>query len=215
MRRTSNIGLCSIAALLVVSNLAIAEKKVNRLGPVDHPAPGTTIVRFGEVAPGVYRGSKPHTDVDFHFLRSKHVRYDLDIRFLPFLAASEAREARQDGIIFLTSPMNGSPVQPSEQHVNRILLTLHEKRHLGIYFHCDLGRDRTSLIAALYEMYFLGRSKEIAWREMKEYGFKDSWTLRGLRDYFEKHPQPSQELLSAIRAESGVTHKDNALLPRR
>ncbi len=83
MTHTSNIGLCSIAALLVASNLAIADKNVSRLGPADHPTPGTTIVRFGEVAPGVYRGSKPHTDADFRFLQSKHIRYDLDIRFLP------------------------------------------------------------------------------------------------------------------------------------
>jgi len=204
-----------MGALLVASSLAIAEKNVRRPGPADHPAPGTTIVRFGEVAPGVYRGSKPHTEADFRLLRSKHIRYDLDIRFLPFLAGSEAQKAMQYGLTFLTSPMNGSPVPPSEQHVNHILLTLHEKRHLGIYFHCDLGRDRTSLIAALYEMYFVGRSKEAAWREMKEYGFKDSWTLRGLKDYFEKHPQPSPELLAAIRTESRVTHKENALRPRR
>src|SRR5690349_11700830 len=78
MTYTSNIGLCSITAFLVATNLAIAGQDLSRLGPADHPPPGTTIVRFGEVAPGIYRGSNPHTDADFRFLRSKHIRYDLD-----------------------------------------------------------------------------------------------------------------------------------------
>jgi hypothetical protein len=197
----SKAGFCALMLLVVSRDAAVAQRTATRLRPTDHPAPGTTIIRFGEVAPGVYRGSKPRTDADFRFLRSKHIRYDLDIRFLPWLAAPEAKKARQYGIAFLTSPMNGSPVPPSEHHVDRILLILHNRHYRGIYFHCDLGRDRTSLIAAIYEMYFLGRSKEAAWRQMKEYGFKDSWTLRGLKEYFNKHPAPSPELLAAVRAE--------------
>jgi protein-tyrosine phosphatase len=165
-----------------------------------HPAPGTAIIRFGQVDTGVYRGSKPENDADFRFLKSKHVRYILDARFLPFLAAPEARRARKYGMTFISSPMNGSPVAPSEQHVNRILLILRNKRYWPIYFHCDLGRDRTSLIAALYKMYFLHVSKQAAWEDMKYYGFKDSWTLRGLKEYFEKHSTPSPSLVAAARA---------------
>jgi rhodanese-related sulfurtransferase len=149
---------------------------------------------------GVYRGSKPHTDADFQFLRSKHIHAILDIRFLPLFAAPEARKARQYGMIFLTSPMNGSPIPPSEDHFNRILLMLRDKRYRPIYFHCDLGRDRTSLIAALYEMYFLNRSRAAAWRDMKHYGFKESWNLRGLKIYFDKHPKPSPQLMEAARS---------------
>jgi hypothetical protein len=38
-------------------------------------------------------------------------------------------------------------------------------------------------------MYYKGKSKEEAYKEMKYYGFKDDWTLRGLKSYFEKHSQ--------------------------
>jgi hypothetical protein len=38
-------------------------------------------------------------------------------------------------------------------------------------------------------MYYKGKSKEDAFKEMKYYGFKDDWTLAGLKDYFEKHSQ--------------------------
>ena len=188
-------------ALLLSSGVAwvLSAPGVARPGnPVlAHPAPGTTLIRFGQVDTGVYRGSKPKTDTDFRFLQSKHIRYILDARFLPFLAAPEGKKARQYGMVFLTSPISGSPLPPSQKHVERILLILHDKRYHPIYFHCDLGRDRTSLLAALYRMYFLGESQQAAWREMKYYGFKDSWTLRGLKTYFFKHPQPSPGLLAA------------------
>jgi hypothetical protein len=45
------------------------------------------------------------------------------------------------------------------------------------------------MIAALYKMYFLGMSQQ-DWQEMKHFGFNDSWTLSGLRRYFETHPNP-------------------------
>jgi hypothetical protein len=34
-------------------------------------------------------------------------------------------------------------------------------------------------------MYFLGISQQDAWQEMKHFGFNDSWTLSGLKRYFE------------------------------
>jgi hypothetical protein len=85
--------------------------------------------------------------------------------------------------------MNASPVAPSTQHVNRILGILHDPCYQPIYFHCDIGRDRTSLIATLYQVYFDGLPPEQARRAMKEFGFKDSWTLRGLKEYLIKHPK--------------------------
>jgi hypothetical protein len=38
-------------------------------------------------------------------------------------------------------------------------------------------------------MYYKGKSKDDAWREMKYYGFKDDWTLAGLKKYFENHSE--------------------------
>jgi hypothetical protein len=107
----------------------------------------------------VYGGSTPKTDADFRFLQSKHIRYIWEINFLPFLTGPEVRKARTYGMVFLSVPVNASPVAPSEKHVNRILLTLRDRRYQPIYFHCDIGRDRTSLIGALYKMYFLGMSR--------------------------------------------------------
>jgi protein-tyrosine phosphatase len=159
-----------------------------------HPAPGTTITHFAQLDDGVYKGSAPKNDADYRFLQSKNIRYTLDLQLFPFLHIREKEKAAKYNITFLSARINASPLAPSEKHVTRILAILRDQRYRPIYFHCDLGRDRTSLIAALYRMYFLGASPQDAWQQMKSDGFKDSWTLRGLRKYLEKHPKPSPSL---------------------
>jgi protein-tyrosine phosphatase len=170
----------SIFSLLSVATLLAEDAR-------KHPAPGTSIIRFGRVDAGVYKGSKPKTDADFRFLQSLHIQYIVNLEFLPFLSETEEKKAAKYGIKFIDRTINGSPVAPSEKHVDLILSTLRDKRYHPVYFHCALGRDRTSLITALYQNYYLGVSRENAWRGMLASGFKDSWSLRGLKVYFEKH----------------------------
>jgi hypothetical protein len=170
----------SIFALLPLATLLAADTRT-------HPAPGTSIIHFGQVDAGVYKGSKPKTDADFRYLQSLHVQYMVNLQFLPFLSEAEEKKGRKYGIKFIDRTINASPVAPSEKHIDVILATLRDKRYHPVYFHCSLGRDRTSLITALYQNYYLGVSRENAWRGMLASGFKNSWALRGLKVYFEKH----------------------------
>ena len=154
-----------------------------------HPSPGTALIRFQQLDEGVYKGSRPKTDADFEFLRSKGIRYIVNLKFFPWLNNIEKRRAKRHGMIMLTGTVGAWTFQPTEKHVNAVLCLMRDKRYHPIYVHCDLGRDRAMLIAGLYEMYFQGKSKQDAWREMKYYGFKDDWTLAGLKNYFEEHSQ--------------------------
>ena len=154
-----------------------------------HPSPGTTLIRFQEIDEGVYKGSRPKIDADYEFLQSKGIKYIVDLKFFPWINTWEKRRARKYGITMLTGTISASPLEPSEPHVNAVLCALHDKRYQPVYVHCDLGRDRAMLIVGLYEMYYKGKSKAEAYNEMKYYGFKDSWTLAGLKNYFEKHSQ--------------------------
>ena len=61
---------------------------------LEHPAPGTSLVRFERLDSGVYKGSKPKTDADFEYLKSKHIKTILNLRFLPYLDGTEARRAQ-------------------------------------------------------------------------------------------------------------------------
>lgn len=146
-------------------------------------------MRFQQLDEGIYKGSKPKSDGDYEFLQSKGVKYMLELRLFPWLNLGEKRKAKKYGITLLTSTMNASTVEPSNKHVDAILCLLRDRRYHPIYFHCDLGRDRAMLIVDLYEMYYLGKSKEDAYKEMKYHGFKDSWTLSELKKYFEKYSQ--------------------------
>jgi hypothetical protein len=51
-----------------------------------------------------------------------------------------------------------------------------------VYF---IARDRATLIAGLYDVYYRDVSKEEVWQHVTKYGFNNDWTLRGLKTYFE------------------------------
>src|ERR1700686_722869 len=182
--RPMKVLMAGLAPVFIVSAVAFARTKL------EHPAPGTTIVRFTELDANVYKGSKPKNDADYAFLQSKHVKYILNVRFLPLLSRPEQRKARKYGMRYVSVYINASPLAPSQKHVTRVLELLHDPCYQPIYFHCDIGRDRTSLVATLYRMYFDGLAAQDALQEMKEYGFRDSWTLVGLKKYLLKHPKP-------------------------
>ena len=139
----------------------------------------------------LFRSSKPRTDADYRFLQSRHVKYIVDLQFLPFLDLSEQKNAKRYGMVFMAARINASPVSPSQKHVETTLAILRDKRYHPVYFHCALGRDRTNLIAALYKMYFLGMSQQHALRYMDESGYKDGWVRSGLKRYLKEHPTPS------------------------
>jgi protein-tyrosine phosphatase len=92
-------------------------------------------------------------------------------------------------MIVIPETMNASPFAPSEEHVCKIMRELHNPTRRPIYFHCSVGRDRTSLVATLYELYFRGLPPQDAFAEMKRFGFKDDWTLHGLKAYLQAHPR--------------------------
>jgi hypothetical protein len=153
----------------------------------DHPAPGTSIVRFQKIDEGVYKGSEPKKDADYRFLQSLHIHYIVELKFLPLLHHMEVNKARKYGIEVIPVTINASIVAPSEKHIRQVLCLLSDKRLRPVYFHCTIGRDRTGLIATLYEIYFLGLPPEKAREELDSFGFKENWTLAGLRSYLRKH----------------------------
>ena len=197
---------------------AVAQNNASLPNPAHiHPAPGTSIVRFAQIDEGVYKGSKPKNDADFRFLQSKNITYILHLKFFPILYRLEKNKAKRYGMVEIPATINASPIPPSEKHVNQILCILADKRLRPIYVHCDVGRDRTSLIATLYELHFRGLPPQDTWPAMKQFGFKDGWTLRGLKSYLQKHANSSQsppncssvssEILIPVPNQQAVPHQ--------
>lgn len=164
----------------------------------DPAAVGSKLKYFGLVDDGVYKGSAPTSDADYRLLQSLHVRYIVDLQILPWRSPLEQRKAKLYGITVLPGNMNASPFPPSEKHIAKILAILRDERYHPVYFHCRLGRDRTSVIAALYKMYFLGMPPQEAMQYLRElgYGFKYGWLRSGLTRYVKTHPTPPANLLS-------------------
>ncbi len=156
------------------------------------------LAHFEKVDEGVYKGSRPRTDADYRYLQSLHVKYILDLQFLPFLQRGERKKAKRYGMQLILARINASPIPPSEKHIASVLAILRDRRYRPIYFHCALGRDRTALVAALYKMYFMGMSQQDAWIYMKEAGFKESWLRNGLKRYLWKHPNPPANFAPAV-----------------
>jgi protein-tyrosine phosphatase len=161
-------------------------------------APGTSLHYFTKVADGVYAGSKPKTDADFEFLRAKGVEHVLQAHFLPWGTGQEKRRAERFGMDFVALPMNASIWPPSEKHVDAVLRMMRTRQ--PIYVHCVLGRDRTSLLVALYRMYFEGVSKGKAYEEMKAEGFPSNVFVHGLKVYFDRHLERPAELAGVAGA---------------
>jgi len=185
-----------LVALLLFLAAAGSPAEVREYDDQHHTPAGTTLLHFGRVDEGVYKGSKPRSDADFRFLQSLHVKYIVDLEVLPSLFRSEKTKAKRYGIVLIPARMNASPLSPSEKHVVTILAMLRDKRYHPIYFHCALGRDRTSLVATLYKMYFLGMPRPEAQRYLHDSGYKDGWVRSGLTRYLEKHPTRPAALLS-------------------
>lgn len=178
---------CLVAAAVEPSDSARAQAAV-----------GSKLNHFGSLDDGVYKGSKPTTDADYRFLQSLHIKYIVDLQVIPLTILAEQRKAKQYGITVIQGNMNASPVSPSEKHVNQILAILRDKRYHPVYFHCKLGRDRTTLIAALYKMYFQGMPPRDAMQYLRDsgYGFKFGWVRSGLTRYLQNHPTPPASLVS-------------------
>ena len=153
----------------------------------DHPAPGTKLTYFQKIDEGVYKGSEPRNDADYRFLQSQHIKYIVELKFWPLLDRHEIHKARKYGIVVIPVTVNASILSPSQKHIRQVLCLLSDKRLRPVYFHCTIGRDRTALIATLYEIYFRGLPPERAHEEMRNFGFNYGWTLAGLSRYLQKH----------------------------
>ena len=195
MKRAFVVALVFSGAALAVGQ----DRSANRPDMTHElTAAGSKLRYFGSLDDGVYKGSRPKSDADYRFLQSLHIKYIVDLQVIPLMTLPERRKAKRYGITLIPGIMNASPISPSEKHIDTVLAILHDPRYQPVYFHCKFGRDRTSVVAALYKMYFLGMPAQEAMQYLREsgYGFKYGWLRGGLTRYVRKHPTPSADLLS-------------------
>ena len=138
--------------------------------------------RFSQVAQGLYRGGQPTA----HQLQLLH---DLGVRTVINLRQSDVSEeqasAERLGMRFLHFPFSGIS-QPDGTLLQEIVKAI-DPSGGAVYVHCKQGRDRTSLVIALYRVIRQGWAPDLAWQsEAVDFGHRGWPFMRGLERAFRK-----------------------------
>ena len=147
--------------------------------------------RFGMVTPGLYRGGPPD-ERDLVLLRALGVTKIVDLRREALYARRAERDrVRALGMAYVEYPFYGVfGADPS--FLDALVAQLLDAGGGSVYVHCDNGRDRTGLAAALYRVVAQGWNPDRAWAdEVEAYGERRSPVFRELeltyRDYTHLH----------------------------
>jgi protein tyrosine/serine phosphatase len=138
--------------------------------------------RFAVVARGLFRGGHPDYD-DLEALHVLGVRNLISLRReRRGLSREEQRHAHALGMHFHHFPFYGI-FGAHPLFLEKILV---EMRKGGVYIHCKNGRDRTSLLIALYRVRFEGWDPDVAWKsEVLGFGYRPTYFYRRLQHTFE------------------------------
>jgi protein tyrosine/serine phosphatase len=134
-----------------------------------------------EVTPGIYRGPAPRSETDYRQLTSLGIKTVLDLRTVrKRRMEEECRCVTAHGMTYLRSGVSFYPRKDGS--ADQALCRLTEVNLQPVYIHCELGRDRSGLVIAMYRVRCQGWSLQAAYCEMDRFGFHHY--LRGLERYF-------------------------------
>jgi protein tyrosine/serine phosphatase len=137
--------------------------------------------RFAVVRDGLYRGGQP-TVHHLELLRAAGVSTIVDLRLPDGTSRDESAAAARLGMRFINVPFSGL------FRVNPDFLAgaLNAIRDGGkVYVHCNLGRDRTSLVVALERVVVEGWTAAAAWEhDAIAFGYRRSLFHRTIADSF-------------------------------
>jgi tyrosine-protein phosphatase SIW14 len=147
------------------------------------------IARFGQVTETIFRGALPETEEDYQYLKSIGIKTIISLETMSWHIEPDRKMAEKHGIKFVSAPVLGAPVQPSEASVNNALEALKSASGEGVFIHCFHGRDRTGLLVAMYRMHVQQPrfTADQAWAEMATYGYVDRFWIHGITEYFWGH----------------------------
>ncbi len=125
--------------------------------------------RFGVVRDGLYRGGQP-TPRHLELLRQLGVDTVVDLRHGDRTLRKEQEAAQRLGMRFVRFPFYGIFGARTDFLVRIVAVLSGGGR---IYVHCQEGRDRTSLVVALYRVWTEDWEPEDAWlEEAVLYGYR-------------------------------------------
>jgi protein tyrosine/serine phosphatase len=194
-RSPTSVALCLLLAGSVAACAGPAEyvpaprrESVAELAPresdaYEHLASNAGPPRFARVAEGIYRGGQPSRK-DLEALHQLGVRTIIDLRREDDDAWQQEQATAQSlGMRCLRYPFYGV-FGADDDFLHEIVGHL---RNRNVYVHCRHGRDRTSLLVALYRVLVEHWEPKLAWKlEVIDYGSQQNFFYRALRTAFDR-----------------------------
>jgi tyrosine-protein phosphatase SIW14 len=143
-------------------------------------------LRFAQVGPRLFRGGQPSAE---HLVQLRALGIDtlIDLRRESRdKREAEAGRARALGIRYLHFPFYGV-FGADPRFLDGILRAMRDEANGRVYIHCKRGRDRTSLLVALYRVLVEGWDPAVAWqREVLDFGYQATFWYRRMGSSFRR-----------------------------
>lgn len=162
-------------------------------GFVDTTTPGG-VPNLVEYAPKMWRMGQPPTDASWQELAKRIAPNGEHVVVVKLDDEVEGNDDYAEKVLGWTvvrvpiPPEDDKPwtvfVKPDSKDVEHVLMTILNAHSEGlvVVHHCVHGRDRTSFITALVGMQQFGWTKDYAWQNMLDHGFR--WELPDLDAYW-------------------------------
>jgi protein tyrosine/serine phosphatase len=155
----------------------------------------TMPVRFAQVGPRLYRGGQPSV-AQLADLYARGVRTIISLRQESDVVANEAAAAERLGMRFVNFGFSGFH-DPDPTLLRKIVEAMRAPGDDGaVYVHCRAGRDRTSLVVALYRVWVDAWAPDEAWRREADAFGHGGWQ----HVFFRKLDRAFQRLTAAASA---------------
>ncbi|MEW6103674.1 MAG: protein tyrosine phosphatase family protein [bacterium] len=125
------------------------------------------IDNMAKINQNLYRGAQP-TEEGFAGLKKLGIKTIINLRSSD---SNEEEWCKKQGLRYYHLKM--SPFEaPEPVQVKYFFQIVNEPKNQPVFFHCQLGRDRTGMMAALYRIIYDDWSNSEALSEMDYFGFQ-------------------------------------------
>jgi len=139
-----------------------------------------------QIAPGIFEGPAPRGAKDYCRLESLGIKTIVEMRkFYRGKIEHEQQVVAGKGFKYYHVPTGFWPL--GDDSPERALCIIADPANQPVYFHCNLGQDRSGLVEALYHVRYQGWSRADAFKHMKQGEFNP--LLPGLDRYFWDHSE--------------------------
>jgi protein tyrosine/serine phosphatase len=157
------------------------------------------IKNFGRINANYYRGGQPKAR-DFEALKELGIKTVINLRKDDL--KQEETWAQNAGMNYLKIPLSTTRPATREQ-TEEFLKLVREPAHWPVYVHCAAGRHRTGAMTAIYRITFDSWTADMAYKEMKQYGYYS----------FPNHGSLKEFVYRYFQGVSGASKKNKSASP--